>query len=187
MAGNRRVSTRQVARLLRRCLTQGQAVEIASLGVFTPGAEGIEFRPEQRPKVFLAYGAEDGEVVDRIRVALLEAGFQPWMDRHALMPGQNWPRAIEGAIRTADFFVACLSGRSVGKRGTFQSELRYALDCARSLPLDDLFFLPARLEECSVPARISEQWQYVDLFPEFAAGMERLIAAMRKEVARRQG
>ena len=68
MAGNRRVTTRQVARLLRRCLNQGQAVEIASLGVFTPGAGGIEFRPEQRPKVFLAYGAEDGEVVDRIRL-----------------------------------------------------------------------------------------------------------------------
>ncbi|MBN9657842.1 MAG: TIR domain-containing protein [Acidobacteria bacterium] len=187
MAGARRVTTRQVARLLRRCLKQGQAVEIDSLGVFARGEEGIVFRPEQRPKVFLAYGAEDAEAVDRIRAALLDAGFQPWMDRHALMPGQNWPRAIEGAIRTADFFVACLSERSVGKRGTFQSELRYALDCARSLPLDDLFFLPVRLEECSVPARISEQWQYVDLFPEFTAGMERLIAAMRREVARRRG
>lgn len=187
MAGNRQVSTRQVARLLRRCLKQGQSVEIASLGVFQRGTSGVEFQPEQRPKVFLAYGVEDEEVVDRVRKALLEAGLQPWMDRHALMPGQNWPRAIEGAIRTADFFVACLSRRSVGKRGTFQCELRYALDCARSLPLDELYLLPARLEECSVPERISEEWQYVDLFPDFQAGMQKLIAAMRKEVARRRG
>ncbi|MGC4053222.1 MAG: toll/interleukin-1 receptor domain-containing protein [Paludibaculum sp.] len=187
MAGGRPVTTRQVARLLRRCLNEGQSVEIASLGVFRSGVAGVEFQPEQRPKVFLAYGVEDAEVVDRIRQALLEAGFQPWMDRHALMPGQNWPRAIEGAIRTADFFVACLSRHSVGKRGTFQSELRYALDCARNLPLDDLFLLPVRLEECGVPARISEQWQYLDLFPDFQAGIEKLIEAMRKEAARRRG
>lgn len=181
MSASRPVTTRQVARLLRRCLNDGQSVEISRLGVFRPGVAGIEFQPERRTKVFLAYAAEDMEVVDRLHQSLAGQGFRPWMDRHALMPGQNWPRAIEGAIRTTDYFVACLSRQSVGKRGTFQSELRFAMESARRVPLDELFLLPARLEECQVPAAIREQWQYVDLFPDFAAGVEKLVAAMRRQ------
>lgn len=173
------VTTRQIARLVRQCIGSGHSVEIASLGVFRPGPDGVEFLPEKRPKVFLAYAVEDTALVDRLYDELERRGFQPWMDRRALLPGQNWPRAIERAMRTADFVVACLSSRSVGKRGTFQSELRFALDCARHLPLDDLFLLPVRLEECAVPATIRERWQYVDLFPDFTAGLERLVQAMR--------
>ena len=55
-------------------------------------------------------------------------GFDPWLDRKKLLPGQNWPRSIEEAIETSDFFVPCFSHRSVNKKGGFQAEIRYALD-----------------------------------------------------------
>jgi hypothetical protein len=108
------------------------------------------------------------------------------MDRRKLLPGQNWPRAIEGAIETADFFVACLSERSIGKRGAFQSEIRYALDCARSAPMEEIYFIPVRLDECRVPAQIQKQLQYVDLFPEQSEGTRQLVRVLRKEVRRRR-
>ncbi len=122
----------------------------------------------------------------KLYAALEAAGFRPWMDQKKLMPGQNWPRAIEGAIETSDFFVACLSHRAIGKRGTFQSEMRYALDCARDTPLDYVFFLPLRLEECRVPARIRAILQYVDLFPDFETGVAKLARTMHEEMARRR-
>ena len=81
------------------------------------------------------------------------------------MPGQNWPRAIESAIETSDFFIACFSGDSVSKKGGFQAEIRYALDCARQVPLDEIFLVPVRLDPCAVPRTIEKQYQYVDLFP----------------------
>ena len=65
------------------------------------------------------------------------------MDEHKLLPGQNWPRAIESAIETSDFFLACYSANSVNKKGGFQAEIRYALDCARQIPLEEIFIVPA--------------------------------------------
>jgi hypothetical protein len=138
-----------------------------------------------RPTVFLAYVEEDRAAVSRLYRLLAAGGFRPWMDQKNLKPGQNWPRAIDGAIATSDFFIACLSQRSVNKLGTFQSEMRYALDCARRVPLDGIYFLPARLEPCRVPACIGDHVQWVNLFPDFAAGAQELITTMRNEMARR--
>ena len=186
MAGAKLQTPAHVARLVARCLAEGRRVEIERLGVFRPdGGGGFHFQPNQKPSVFLAYAAEDGAQVERLFTALERARFQPWMDRRKLLPGQNWPRAIEGAIETADFFVACLSQRAVSKRGTFQSEVRYALECARAAPFEDIYFIPVRLDDCRVPAQIEKQMQYIDLFPDAAAGTRRLIQMIRKEARRR--
>jgi len=97
------------------------------------------------------------------------------------MPGQNWPRAIETAIQTSDFFVACFSERATTKRGTFHSELRYALACAAKVPLDEIFLIPVRLDRCVVPGRIARRIQYVDLFPDWEAGVNRVLAVLRRQ------
>jgi hypothetical protein len=108
------------------------------------------------------------------------------MDIRRLLPGQNWARAIECAIETSDFFLACFSENSVGKRGGFQAEIRYALNCARQVPLDEIFIVPVRLDACPVPRSIHREFQYCDLFPDQPRGLRRLVAMMRREVARRQ-
>lgn len=171
---------REIARLVRRCLERGASVEIEGLGVFRPQGKGrFRFVPATRPKVFLAYVQEDVVAAERLYRDLKRAGFDPWMDRKKLLPGQNWPRAIQQAIEVADYFVACLSERAISKRGCFQAELRYALDCARRVPFDRTYFIPVRLEECRVPARIREKIQYVDLFPDWERGLQALVAAMK--------
>lgn len=176
----------KVAALLRRCLERGSRVEIDGLGLFRPVARGrFEFVPQTRPRVFIAYAQEDAEEAERLYGDLRKHGYQPWLDRKKLLPGQNWPRAIEEAIEVSDYFVACFSRRACGKRGWFQSELRYALDCARRLPLEEIYLIPARLEECRVPARISRELQYVDLFPDWEKGFRRMLAAMRRRPAAR--
>jgi hypothetical protein len=167
-----------LARILRQCLSEGRHVEIDGLGTFRASGRGFQFEPDTRPRVFLAYAAEDAPHVDRIYDALAARGFEPWMDRRKLLPGQNWPRAIERAIRNADFFVPCFSRLSGEKRGRFHAELRYALDCALNQPLDGVFIVPARLEDCRIPRQIQDQLQYVDLFPDFDAGIERMAQSM---------
>ena len=102
-----------------------------------------------------------------------------------LLPGQNWPRAIESAIETSDFFIACFSENSVGKRGGFQAEIRYALDCARRVPLDEIFLVPVRLDDCRVPRPIRNELQYIDLFPDWTLGVRRLIGLLLREAPRR--
>lgn len=174
---------REVARVVRRSLEQGNKVEIEGLGVFRPsGREGFEFVPDAQPKVFLAYVQEDAAAAERLYRDFRKNGFDAWLDRKKLLPGQNWPRSIEQAIEISDFFVACLSSRSVGKRGRFQSEMRYALDCASRIPFDQTYFVPVRLEECPVPSRIRQEIQYVDLFPDWEKGFRRILSAMRKSM-----
>lgn len=171
-----------VLTLLRRALDRGQAVEIEGLGTFRTSTDnGYEFLPESRISVFIAYVEEDLIHARRLRDALTDAGYAPWLDKDQLLVGQNWPRSIERAIDFSDAFVACLSSRSLAKRGQFQSELRYALDCANRMPFDDTFLLPVRFDACVVPQQIIKQVQYVDLFPDFERGFRQVLRTLKKK------
>ncbi len=178
-------SSGQIAEIVRQCLEEGKTVEIDGLGTFRPTARrGFKFWPTNRPKVFLAYVQEDARSVDRLFNALAEQGFDPWMDRRKLMPGQNWPRSIEEAIDNSNFFVACFSCQSVGKKGGFQAEIRYALECARRVPLDDIFIIPVRLDDCRIPGRIQKELHYIDLYPDWRRGLQRLFSVIERQVTR---
>ena len=179
---------RRLARVLLQILQEGGEVELDGLGRFLAGAnQELGFFPETKARVFIAYVDEDQQHASRLYDALSTHGFRPWMDKKKLLPGQNWPRAIEAAIQTSDFFIACFSRRAAGKRGSFHSELRYALEFAGRVPLDEIFLIPARLEDCVVPARISAQTQYVDLFPDWNAGIRRILRVLREQEQLRNG
>ncbi len=182
-----RALARRIARLLREVLEHGGSIEIDGLGTLSAGGKhGFRFLAHSRPRVFIAYVEEDLAFAKKLYRAFESSGFRPWLDKKRLMPGQNWPRAIETAIQTSDFFVACFSRRATSKRGSFHSELRYALFCAARVPIDEIFFIPLRLDECVVPARISRQTQYLDLFPDWTAGVSRLLAVMKAQQAGRK-
>ena len=177
----------QLADVVIHGLAAGKAVEIDGLGIFYPTPDRwFRFEPVSGPMVFLAYAKEDGELAARLYDELEARGFRPWMDVRKLLPGQNWPRAIENAIEISDFFIACFSSISASKRSGFQAELRYALDCARRAPLDEIFMLPVRLDECRVPRTIQREIQYVDLFPDWKAGMAVLVSTLEAEWKRRR-
>ena len=137
-----------------------------------------------RPQVFVAYVMEDAPQVGRLCSQLEQYGLDPWMDQRKLRPGENWLRAIDSAIERSRFFIACLSSRSVDKRSRFQAELRYALDSAALMPSNDIFFIPLRFDECRVPLTIARSIQYVDLFPDWDRGFQRVLAMVRDQLLR---
>ncbi len=144
------------------------------------GNSQLVFRRNDRPGIFLAYAEEDRAAVKKLYDGLREAGFEPWMDHEKLLPGQNWLLAIERAIEMADYFVGCFSVQSAYKRGYFQTELNYALELAKRLPAEDAFLIPVRLDNCQIPATISRKIHYVDVYPDFDAGVKKLVRALRK-------
>ncbi len=175
-----------LARIVIRGLASGESVEIDGLGVFYPDPERVfRFEPRTVPQVFCAYVREDRAAAERLCNDLEVEGFAAWIDVRKLLPGQNWPRAIETAIETSRYFVALFSTNSVDKRGGFQAEIRYALDCARQIPLDEIFIVPVRLDNCRIPRSIQRAYQFVDLFPDWPTGIRRLTAMMRMN--RREG
>jgi hypothetical protein len=172
--------TRRIAGVLREVLEHGGSIDIDGLGVLSAGGKhGFHFVARNKPRVFIAYVEEDLFYARKLYRAFEQSGFHPWLDKKRLMPGQNWPRAIETAIQTSDFFVACVSHRAMSKRGSFHSELRFALFCASKVPLDEIFLIPVRLDDCMVPGPISKQIQYLNLFPDWTAGVARLVAVMK--------
>jgi len=176
----------QVSTIILDCLKQGKPVEIEGFGTFYPNAEGgFQFVAIETPRIFIAYASEDAVQAEALYDELLKAGFNPWLDRRRLIAGQNWPRLIEAAIEASDFFIACLSTNSVSKRGGFQAEIRYALDTARRLPLEDSFIIPIRFNECRVPARILRELQYIDFFPAWSVGLSKLIHSLQHQWIKR--
>ncbi len=175
----------RILEIVRQSLEAGQTVEIEGLGAFRPLSGGYEFCQQTQPEVFVAYVVEDLALARRLCEGLTAEGCSPWLDKDKLLPGQNWPRSIERAIEISDAFVACFSTRSISKRGEFQSELRWALDCARRRPLDSVFVIPVRFDDCPVPRRISDHVQYVDLFSDWERGVKRVARSIRR-AARRQ-
>lgn len=178
----RRVSKPRVVRYIDRYVREEGHIDLDGVGSFELDNGDVVFQASRSTQVFIAYAKEDRTEARKLYRALKSHGLEPWMDEQKLLPGQNWPRAIERAIEASDYVLVCFSRRSVGKRGFFQSELRYALDVAAYVPLDEIFLLPVRLSECQVPLQIARQTQYIDLFPDWDIGIRALVTVMTKRL-----
>jgi SOS-response transcriptional repressor LexA len=114
-------------------------------------------------KIFLCHSKDDKPKIRKLYKRLIADGFDVWLDEVKLMPGQDWDLEIRKAVRNSDTVVVCLSNSSTTKEGYIQKEIRFALDVAQEKPEGTIFLVPARLENCNVPDRIS-RFQWVDLF-----------------------
>ena len=134
------------------------------------------------PKVFISYAHEDygssKRLYDRL---LLEKDIEPWLDKEKLLPGMNWKHEIRKAIRESRYFVAILSSQSVSKRGFFQTELKEALEVYREFPQGSIYLIPVRLDECETPEDTLDEIHYIDLFPDWEDGYQRILKAIRIE------
>jgi hypothetical protein len=127
-------------------------------------------------KVFLCHASDDKPIVQGLYSRLLRNGVDVWLDKEKLLPGQNWQTEIRKAVRNSDIVIVCLSSHSVNKDGFVQKEIKIALDTADEKPEGAIFIIPARLENCVVPERIS-QFHWVDLFSN--NGYELLLKSLR--------
>jgi hypothetical protein len=180
------VNTR-IGRFLRKMLDERSTLELDGhcvIRTVNPGE--FEIERDEKPKVYIAYVEEDLAYALKLHDALEAAGLRPWIDKKQLLPGQNWSSAIQRAISVSDYFVPCFSRRAVKKRGMFFAELRFALDCAGLVPLDDVYLMPIRLDDCDLPCRIVRNYQYLDMFPDWDAAIQKLVAMLFYETSLRR-
>lgn len=133
-------------------------------------------------RIFLCHASEDkGKVVDVYR-KLKAAGYNPWLDKEDLLPGQFWDEEIPRAIKASGFMLIFLSTTSVTKRGYVQKEFVLALETLDEIPAGQIFLIPVRLDDCQIPDRF-RRIHYVDLFEE--GGFEKVIKAIQFGTERR--
>jgi hypothetical protein len=128
-----------------------------------------------RVKIFLCHSSGDKAEVRELHSRLRGDGLEPWLDEIDIRPGMEWRPEIENAVRRADVVLVCLSKSSITKTGFVQKEISFALDAADERPEGRTYIVPARLDDCEVPKRLS-RWQWVDLFK--SDGYEKLVMAL---------
>jgi tetratricopeptide (TPR) repeat protein len=119
----------------------------------------------QENTVFISYAREDFQKADRLYNDLKNAGLNPWLDEHNLLPGQNRRDEIENAISKSRYFIPLFSKTSVEKIGYVQSEFKFALDVLKSYPPNKIFYIPIRLDDCEILYKELEPIHRADLFP----------------------
>src|SRR3954452_2567629 len=70
--------------------------------------------------VFLCRSSGDKDAVRLLYHRLTSDGVRCWFDEEHLLPGQDWDREINAAIRRSAFVLACLSTASITKTGYVQ-------------------------------------------------------------------
>ncbi|MFN0112976.1 MAG: SUMF1/EgtB/PvdO family nonheme iron enzyme [Blastocatellia bacterium] len=130
-------------------------------------------------QIFISYAREDQPRVQQLYDSLIAAGYQPWLDREHLHPGQQWEPIIKRALKGSHFVLVCLSATSINKRGFLQKEIKQALEQAQEKLEDDVWLIPARLDDCEVPDALNHI-QWVDLFDD--DGFRQLLAAMEYQL-----
>ena len=127
-------------------------------------------------RVFLCHSSGDKESVKPFYARLKQESCKPWLDEIDLIGGQDWDAAIRKAVRQSDIVIVFLSKLSITKSGYVQKEIKFALDVADEKPEGTIFIVPVRLEECSIPDRLS-RWHYIDLYK--PNGFDNLMKAIR--------
>lgn len=133
-------------------------------------------------RIFISYAhnALDRAAAHRLYHSLRASGKRPWLDEEDLLPGEDWARRVRDEIRQCQFFLALLSTRSLNHRGYVQSELRLALEVLDTIPIDERFLIPLRLDDCRPRDDRIARLHSLDLFPDssYSTAYQRLEAAL---------
>jgi hypothetical protein len=138
----------------------------------------VSSEKSEEDTIFISYAREDSDAARKLYSALKNSGLKPWLDKESIMAGQNWKNAINNGIKNSRYFIPIFSSNSVEKRGYVQKEFKYALDVFDEYSESQIYVIPVRLDDCSVPYEKLEDINYVDLFPSWEEGIKRILEAM---------
>lgn len=130
---------------------------------------------DRKLRIFLSHASQDRLAVREIYEKLVNDGMHVWLDTENILPGMDWNLEIYKAIRDVDVLILFLSEESIGRGGFVQKEFRQALDYVDERPEGDIYLIPVRLDDCSVPDKFMK-WQWVDLFE--PDGYSKLLRAL---------
>jgi hypothetical protein len=134
-------------------------------------------------KVFISYAHENIDSTKQLYYQLKSfSNIEPWYDKECLLPGDKWRSAITKAIKASDFFIVLISKNSTTKRGFVQRELIEAFEVLKEFPESHIYLIPIRIEECEMQFEELNAIQYVDFFPDWNEGFEKLLKVLEPEL-----
>lgn len=135
-----------------------------------------------KEKVFISYAHEDLNAALKLYNDIQTNGITAWIDVEDLLPGQNKKVAIQNAMRESRYFISLLSTNSIHKRGLVQVQMKNAMDIQQEFPETDIYFIPVRLNNCEPQSFAITELQYVDLFPNWATGLKKILKVLKSNI-----
>ncbi len=136
--------------------------------------------------VFISYAREDEAVALRVFKDLEAHGHNPWLDRKRLLAGDRWELSIRNAIKNSSHIIVLISVHSTNKKGFVQKEMLYALETYKTLPLDTVFLIPARIDETRPRLPELQELQWVDLYPDYESGLRMILESLDADLDQRE-
>ena len=163
-----------LAELARRLEAEGGFVrQAASLG--------------PRPRVFISYAREDGELAVRVFDTLQKSQFEPWLDKESLRGGENWDQRIRSELEATDYTLVLYTPALCRKTDSYVNrEIALARD--RALNVRGPFLIPLRTADIAAEDRIGELGEYneMPLRPaQFDEDVAKVISTMLRDYQRR--
>jgi WD40 repeat protein len=87
---------------------------------------------QHKTKVFISYSRVDGAFAEKLRAALAARGFEAYLDKADILPGEPWRARIEGLILAADAIVFVMSPSSIASE-ICTWEVQRALELKKSV------------------------------------------------------
>ncbi|MGK7917015.1 MAG: TIR domain-containing protein [Prochloraceae cyanobacterium] len=170
---------------LRQSSNQPKSTTASSLPSNNQGKdEATRSAPRQGRQIFLAHTHEDSEEVLKLYELLTQQGYQPWLNKFDLIPGQSWRIEIPRAIENSDILIACLSKKSLKKQRYVPTELQLAFHEYAKRPSGSIYLILLKLDNCKPPDfQLPElginlrELQWLDYWR--ADGFENLIAFIK--------
>ena len=151
------------------------------------GFVGQEMALGPRPRVFISYAREDGNLASMVFDALQKANFEPWLDKESLVGGGEWDRQIEADLDSSDFALVLYTPAFCGKNDSYVNK-EIALACERALRVRGAFLIPLRTNDLNEADRVDALRKYDEMELRTAAFDEdiaKVISNMRREYQRR--
>jgi hypothetical protein len=139
--------------------------------------------------VFISYAREDLPAVQRLKVAMDDAGITTWFDLDRLEGGDDYDRKIRANIGRCSFFVPVISATTQRRHEAyFRREWSYAVDRARNIADGGVFVLPVCIDDTpEAQALVPELFKSLHIVripdgeppPEFLRRLQELFSGRR--------
>jgi hypothetical protein len=140
-----------------------------------------------RPRVFISYAREDGDLADRVCRVLEASNFEPWLDKESLAGGDLWDQRIRDQLEDTHYVLVLCTPALTRKTDSYvNKEIALARD--RALEVRGNFLIPLRTADLAPEERIDElsKYQEMALRPEcFDEDMAKVLSSMRRDYQRR--
>ncbi len=173
-AGSRQLRARSAGRVTAAEIGEEDARRAVAVGAASSLAQH---------RLFISYAREDSSKVDRLQRDLEKAGFATWVDRGDITGGEVWKSEIVQGIRESDAVILVLSEHSV-RSSNVAAEL--SLGRSNEKPVFPVRLVPDVVLSDRL-AYDTADVQFVDLFGDRSAGVQKLIDSVRHRLGSLEG